>query len=121
MTATICIRYPAGMTPPSDTIIRCGLGCNTIIAQHADPDEAEHLAETSGAMYFGGDEGPGEWECKACYAKRLAEGVAEAGVYRRWLAGESMRQLMRERLAKEDAMLERADMIYDEARDRGEI
>jgi hypothetical protein len=60
----------AGMTVE----IKCELGCRQVIARAATVEEAEDIATEQGAIYCGGDTGPGEWECGPCRMQRADEG-----------------------------------------------
>lgn len=97
------------------TTITCELGCNKVIAVADTDDEARELAEEAEATY---EREAGEWICKECSDAHYREGMAMAEAYER---DAQLQAIIRESRDAQDSMLERADSIYDAARDRGEI
>lgn len=94
-------------------------GCKGVIAVADTAEEAAEVAEyEKEADPHRGDTDSGDWECKKCKDERYAEGMAEARIYER--EQESRRMTQADEDARE-AYLERADLAYDSARDRGEI
>lgn len=53
--------------------ITCELGCRQVIARAETYEDAEAIAIEQGAIYCGGDTGPGEWECGPCRMQRFEE------------------------------------------------
>lgn len=61
--------------------ITCELGCRNVIARGDTVEEAEQIATEQGAIYCGGDTGPGEWECGTCRMLRYEEGRTLAATH----------------------------------------
>lgn len=95
--------------------------CQEVIAVADSYEEAKEVAQyEKNANPHDGDTDSGDWECEACENKRMAEGMADAHRYYNSREYRIQQETARYE-ADREAMLEKADRAYDEARDRGEI
>lgn len=103
--------------PTKTYSVVCEQGCEQVIAASlVSQADADDIAGVLGASYY---EEASQWECKPCRDARYGE------AYQRWVGGESLAEMLskaqREYEESVDALLERADSICDDARDRGRI
>lgn len=98
-------------------IVTCE-SCNKVVGQGPTIGDASDDAFDNDAHIDNHPEGSGDTNCRECYDAWQDEAMREAMAY---LPQYRAEQALRDRQTREDDMLAQADMIFDRARDNGEI
>lgn len=98
-------------------IVTCE-SCGKVVGQGPTLADASDDAFDNDAHTDNSENGSGDTNCRECYDTAMDEAMREAAAYMPIYRAE---QALRDRQTREDDMLAQADMIFDRARDNGEI